>query len=167
MNENQAVDKFREGIEVKFGEGYENYLDEQGIPEKLVPKNVLNNVIDEQVDLGFNEFWETEKDSIDENNLFEKITEYISENYDSDYVFVKFQEKINEEQIKIDLLDGLVLILSSSEPYSVLSRNYWMQKARMVGSLKELSGYANGDDLEDFIMKYASDWEEIAKENKE
>lgn len=167
MNENQVKELFREGLQRKFSEGYEAYLEEKGIPENLVDNNVLSRVVDEQVDLGFDEFWNEEEESIDENNISDKITEYIKENYDDGYMFVKFQDKINEEQIKLDLLDALVSVLSSSEPYSVLSRNYWMSKARIVDSLKELSGYASGDDLEEFVMKYASDWEEVAKENRE
>lgn len=165
MNENQALAEFRKAIEEKFRFGYENYLEEQGIPEKLVSIDILDKVVQEQVDLGFDEFWEYEKAGINENNFSDKVTEYIDENYDSDYIYMQFESKIDEDKIALDLKDELVLRLINTEPYGNVSRSYWLTQANRVKSLKKLSAYASVDDLDDFVMTYASDWEEIASEN--
>lgn len=165
MNENQALSEFRKVIEEKFRFGYESYLEEKGIPEKLVSVGILEKIVNEQVDLGFNEFWDFEKANIDENNLSDKVLEYIDENYDSDYIYMQFESQIDEEQIGLDLKDELVLRLINTEPYGNTPRSYWLAQANRVETLKKLSAYANGDDLDDFIMTYASDWEEVANEN--
>lgn len=59
------------------------------------------------------------------------------------------------------------MFLINTEPYGNLSRGYWTDHVNQVDSIKELGEYDNEDGLQEFVMKYAPDWQEEAEENQE
>lgn len=167
MDKNEVTSSFREGIEERFQQGYDSYLEEKGIPDKFVPNNAVSNVVDEQVNLGFDDFWDEVKADISEDDYQDQISDYIKENYDDDFVTMQFEKEIDEDQIETDLKDDLILFLINTEPYGNLSRGYWTDHVNQVDSIKELGEYDNEDGLQEFVMKYAPDWQEEAEENQE
>lgn len=167
MNKTQVEAYFRKEIEKLVQDGYDRYLEEENIPSRLLPQSTVERIVYEQMDLGFSEFWEEEVDNLDGDNYTDKVSDYVNENYDADFITNKIEDKVDVETIKAGLLDELALRIINTEPYGYAPRSYWIGKARLVDSLKELGTYADGEDLTEFVEKYAPDWEEIAKENQE
>lgn len=168
MNEYQIIGKFRRVISEEVKTAYEIFVEENAIPQKLASKNqdIISQVTDEQTDLGFHDFIQ-KRDDISENEINEQIRDYVNDNYDNNFFMVKIEEKINQDQLREELTEELVLNLTNTEPYNVVPREYWYSQARRVSTIKELAEYTNTDGLEAFTEKYATDWEEIAKENQD
>lgn len=168
MNENQAIGNvitfLHAVIYEKVSDAYERFREENSIPQKSTSnKDVINQVTDEQTDLGYNDFIQQKELSPDDIN--NQIRDYVNENYDSDFFIVKIAEKIDYDELREELIEDLLLSLINTEPYNVVPREYWNNQARRVPNIKELAEYSKTDGLEPFVEKYAPEWEEIAKEN--
>ncbi len=164
MNENQLLKEFRNKVEERFNNKYEEFLHERGIPLRFVPRNALEKVVNKQMDFGFHEFVDEQKGEIKENNYTDKIDDYVAENYNDSYIYLQFEQVIKEEEIATKIKDELLSMLTTTDPYRNLPRSYWLTQVNKVRTLKELGRYV--EDVEDFIITYAPEWEEILEENR-
>ncbi|MCD0884755.1 hypothetical protein I5C66_03215, partial [Staphylococcus aureus] len=98
MNENQLLKEFRNKVEERFNNKYEEFLHERGIPLRFVPRNTLEKVVNKQMDYGFHEFVDEQKGEIKENNYTDKIDDYVAENYNDSYIYLQFEQVIKEEE---------------------------------------------------------------------
>lgn len=173
MNETQVRENFGNVVEFlrsvvleKVSAAYERFVEENEIPQKLSSnRDVINQVTDEQTDLGYDDF--IQKEDVSQNEINDQVRDYVNDNYDSDFFMSKIAEKINYDQLQEELTEDLILNLMNTEPYNVVSREYWYSQARRVPNIKELAEYIKTDGLEPFTEKYAPDWEEIAKQNQD
>lgn len=168
MEENQALGNvityLQDVILEKVTNAYEMFMEENSIPQKSADhKDVINQVTDEQTDLGYNDFIKSK--DLSQENINDQVREYVNANYDSEFFIVKVAEKIDYDEIRESLVEDLLLNLINTEPYNVVPREYWNNQARRVPNIKELAEYTKTDGLEPFVERYAPEWEEIAKEN--
>lgn len=77
---------------------------------------------------------------------------------------MKIADEIDEESLRLKMIDKLVEELRFTHPYNAIKGSYWHSKVNQVKSIKELHSYAYMDNLADFTYKYASDWKEIRDE---
>lgn len=167
MNENQIRENFRAVIFDKTNDTFGIFLNESAMPQKLeLQENVIYKVTEEQTDLAFDDFMQ-EVDQVSEDEINDLVRDYVNENYDTDFLMVKIEEKIDYDQIREELTDDLMLNLRNTEPYNVVPREYWYTQSRRVQNVEELAEYTKTDGLEPFTEKYAPDWEEIAKQNQD
>lgn len=167
MNENQIRELFRRNILEKVQEAFQVYLDENAVPKKLVShQDTTFQITEEQVDLAFEDFME-QLDENPEAEVQDQLKEYVNEQYDIDFFIVKIEEKLDVEQMQEELREELLLLLSNTEPYSVVPREYWYRQALKVQNIEELAKYTAEENLEIFTDKYAPEWEEVEKENRD
>lgn len=143
------------------------YINDQHIPRRKVREfEIIDKVTDEQLDLGIEEFTEIIRSEYNVNSkqVEEKASEYIRENYDNDYLYMKVEAQIDQEKIQKELKDDLVSELLSTPPYNQLERSYWVSRVNMLESIKELDSFAKTEDLEGFAGKYAPEWKELREE---
>ena len=95
MNKTQVEAYFRKEIEKLVQDGYDRYLEEEKIPSRLLPQSTVERVVYEQMDLGFSEFWEEEVDNLDGDNYTDKVSDYVNENYDADFITNKIEDKVD------------------------------------------------------------------------
>jgi len=168
MNETQSkadtISFFFNVIMDMVSHAYDTFLEEKSITQKRSSyEDVVNRVAEEHTDIGYNDFVVTRKE-LEDADINDQIKEYIDENYDTDFFVVKISEEIDEDQIREELTEDLLLTLMNTEPYNVVPREYWNDRARRVSDIQELSQYTETDGLEPFVETYAPDWEEIADE---
>ena len=149
-----------------LGELSENVEENSITQKRSFYQNVVPRVAEEQTDIGYNDFL-VSREELQDADINDQIRDYINENYDADFFVVKISEEIDEDRIREELTEDLLLNLTTTEPYRVVPREYWNDKARRVPDIQELSQYTETDGLEPFVEKYAPDWEEIADENQE
>src|SRR5699024_10643206 len=144
MSENQALGNvftfFHDVIYEKVSEAYDRFIDANSIPQKSESnRKVVNQVTDEQTELGYQDFMQ-QKD-ISQEDINDQVRDYVNENYDDDFLIVKVTEKVDYEALREELIEDLLLNLMNREPYNVVPREYWNNQARRVPSVKELSEY--------------------------
>lgn len=158
---NQAANVINKLLREKSEEAVEDYAQKNGI--KLLYINSLaisDKVVNSLEDSAVEEFMETyPKTTADTVN--DDASEYINENYDRDFMTNQVEHNINEDEIRENMTDDLVLMVENTEPYGNLdNRSYWLNAANRVQNLGEMQSYINGN-IAVFVERYASDWEEI------
>ena len=165
----KAKEIFIEKITLKVTDIFEDYLDD--FPSFVYSrfKGTIEEVTDEQVDLGFDELLEwLKEENISEDDVLEKVEEYVDENYDRDFLYQLVEREVDDDELTKDLEDELVLMLINTEPYGYAPREYWEAKVKEVSSVQELGNYAGSQDgSHRFVEDYASNWEEEIPEKEE
>lgn len=170
MSENQTIgsDIFRyikSGILNMAAEAYDAFIEENELQQqRSEQKDVVYEVADEQTENAYNDFLQTEKQ--DPEDINNQIKEYISENYDDEFFMVKISEKVDFDELREDLIDDLLLYLTTTEPYNSLPREYWNNQARRVPYIKELAEYTREGGADYFVEKYAPEWKVIVEQNQ-
>lgn len=162
----RAILKFKNLLSKRVARVLEEYLESNEIPSKLVAfGNLLSAIVDEQVDLGKGELANLiyTRGELSNDKINSIIKEFISENYDNDYLIYKIGEKIDTDSLKNELVDALVHQLSVAPRYRSVERSYWRHKLETVKSIKELFKYAQNEDLEGLTDRYVPEWEEMTK----
>lgn len=159
MQQSQLEKAFKEKLSEHFSTQFEKFLEEKGIPKKYVPYNIIEKII--QKEYVFVDDFIIEKKAIaTEENYNDIIIEFISENYDSEYISMKLEEAFDGEGIAEVLKMDLISQLIRREPYSRVSRSFWEAKVRTLTDFKEIIKYAEGDNLGEFVEIYAPEWKE-------
>jgi len=168
MDKNRVINALRGELLIKAQRSFEIYKQDNKLNQKYLggQNNIPELVTEEQVDLGKDEFFEYAED-LNENNFVDKVREYVAEQYDDDFMYGCIERKVNSDTIKELLADELVMKLINQEPYGYAPRRYWVDKVNQVHSLKELATYVETEECYEFVEKYASDWEDVMKENRE
>src|SRR5699024_396524 len=169
MSENQTVTSnilrfIQDALLDKAFEAYDAFIEENELyEERSNQQNVVYEVTEEQSDYAYNDFIQTEnRDKEDINN---KIKEYISVNCDDYFFMVKITEKIDYDKLREDLIEELLLYLTTNEPYNAMPRQYWNGQARRVPHVQELAKYAKTSGVDIFVERYAPEWKAIAEQN--
>lgn len=161
--ESIGLAKFWDTISNIGNQYLEDYLSDNNIlVSDLMPKNITELIADEVANSGFEEFVKVVND-VDENNISEKITDYIKSNYDQSYFNVKFERLINFDAIRETVSERLLLILENTEQFANVSSSYWLSAISKVGSLGELTKMATEDGVYSFVEKYAADYAEVGE----
>lgn len=149
----------------RVGEVYSDFKADNEIKTFNSQPDIPDHVASVQTDLGIDDFFEDRQ--VDENNLDDELEEFLDENYDYDFLYDEVEHEFDEDTFKEYLIDRLVLNLANTEPYRNVETSYWTQKARLIVTIKELAHYAQAeqDGLEEFVENYASDFEQVEKEN--
>ncbi|MDR0289055.1 MAG: hypothetical protein LBH78_03325 [Rickettsiales bacterium] len=161
MEQTQLENAFKEKLLEVFSAKYEEFLEEKGVSKNYVPYNVFDKVIQAQYE-GVDDFINENKTIADENNYNDIIQEFVSENYDSEFILMKFEESFNseEEGVAEKLKGDMIIQLINKEPYSRASRSFWEAKVRNLTNFKDIAKYSEGDDLGEFVEIYAPEWKE-------
>lgn len=166
MNDVQIEARFSKALEARIEEGFEIYLEENSIPRKMVGNEVVSRIYLEQRDLTFPDFL-MENESITEENIEDKVGVYIDQNFDDSYLINQFEQVVDEDELRSNLSEELVLSLINTEPYGAISRTEWTEKVRKVSNLKELAIYVETNDLNLFVEKYSPDFESKINEGSD
>lgn len=164
--ERRAIFKFRSLLSKRIAKSMEVYLEDKQIPIELISFNHLSSIlIDEQVELSATDLVNViaTKGELSNDKVNTIIKEFIQENYDNDYLNYKYDEKINSESLKNDVVETLVNQLIITPRYRDVEHAYWSYKLHMVQSTKELYKYAQNEDLEGLTTTYVPEWEEMKK----
>jgi len=166
MNENEILGDLSTEISERVNAAYEMFLEENSISHNMIEnQGVVDPITDEQADLCFDEFMEESKGT-SEDEMRDKIQEYVKETFDYEFLVMKVEEEIDTEKILEDLREELVLFLINTEPYGSAPREYWYNQSRQVHEIKELADYADTDGVHLFVDKYAPDWAEEVEEEE-
>ncbi|WDA67458.1 hypothetical protein [Lactococcus lactis] len=162
MQQYQLKTAFREGLSELFSEHFEVFLEEKGIPERYLPNDTLSRIVERQYDSGVDEFLNETKQIVDEDNYRVIVQDFLFENYDPDFMTLKFEESpsIDLEDVIEKLQQEVVLHLVNTEPYGNVSRDFWQSKVRQLQEIKTLARYAEGEDLFEFVETNAPEWQE-------
>lgn len=162
LTNNEIRTIFSKQVEEKIEEHLENYLLATGIPSKFVPRVIVDSLVSQYTTFDFDDFLKN-CENRDEADVRTNALYYCNESYKYDLLQKEFDNKMNLEQIRLDLQDELVLMLTNTEPYGYAPRSYWDTRVRKVESVRELGKFIEND-LESFIGKYASSWQYDSKE---
>lgn len=164
---NRSVNRFRAMLSKKITHRLESFLEEQQIPKEAISfAGIVDKLTEKQIDFGKKELIKSivENGEVNKDTVETLIREFVQENYSTDYLYMKIADEIDEESLRLKMIDKLVEELRFKHPYNAIKGSYWHSKVNQVKSIKELHSYAYMDNLADFTYKYASDWKEIRDE---
>lgn len=146
-----AYEEFKRQYNIKTGSSYDQ-------------AKVVEEIVDEQTDLGIDDFLDYDNDEnaddpLSENNVDERIKDYVEENYDSDFLITNIERKYNFDSARTDAIEEARLYLVNTEPYGNIPDSYWVAILNHV-SLNELLKYINSEDWNGFVEANAPDWQE-------
>lgn len=157
----QAANVINKLLREKSEEAVDNYVQDNGIERRYINSSgVIDKIVNSLEDSAVEEFMETyPKTKVDTVN--DDAREYIEENYDRDYMINQVEYNVDEDSVRENMSDDLVLTIQNTDPYGDLdNRSYWLNAANRVQNLGEMQSYINGN-IAVFVERYAPDWEEI------
>lgn len=157
----QAANVINKLLREKSEEAVDNYVQDNGIDRRYINSSVvIGKIVNSLEDSAVEEFMETyPKTKADTVN--DDAREYIEENYDRDYMINQVEYNVDEDSVRENMSDDLVLTIQNTDPYGNLdNRSYWLNAANRVQNLGEMQSYINGN-IAVFVERYAPDWEEI------
>lgn len=157
----QAANVINKLLREKSEEAVDNYVQDNGIDRRYINSSVvIGKIVNSLEDSAVEEFMETyPKTKADTVN--DDAREYIEENYDRDYMINQVEYNVDEDSVRENMSDDLVLTIQNTDPYGDLdNRSYWLNAANRVQNLGEMQSYINGN-IAVFVERYAPDWEEI------
>lgn len=161
---NEVQDLMRSELYTKATEAFDYYVDETGISRRYLNQGAPSEVENEELNDAVDEFM----DNIDPDpdNLREQIQDFLDNEYPMGYLYQEIERYQNQDEIREEMTDDLLLFLNNTEPYGVhqsdeLSR-YWQRGAANIPSLSEFAKYLSEDGIVSFVEKYCPDWEEVA-----
>lgn len=160
---NRGKTLLRSNVHQKVSRAYDKVHHDLDLPANLgIKSRTIQAVVDAQMNACMNDYLQLLRDS--EASLSTEILqftrEYVQENFDDSFLYVKVADKVNIEQLMLEHSDKLVSILTVVAPYKNAPRAYWGQQVAKVKSFKELYGYVESEDLETFVLNYCPDWKE-------
>lgn len=163
---NQAENVIRDRLTEKAEETVDAYLQNKGVkPLYLNRAEVEHKVVYSLLDSAIDEFMEVYPKTT-EATVIDDAREYVDENYDDSFMYNQVEHFVDEDEIKENMADDLVLTVENTDPYgNVDNSTYWRNAANRVQNLEEMQTYINGE-VAIFVERYAPDWEEVSDQAK-
>ncbi|QIA88498.1 hypothetical protein [Lactobacillus johnsonii] len=149
----------------KANKAFEEYVDKTGISPRYLnqsaPILVANDTLNDAVD----DFMK-QVDPV-QDTLREQIQDYLNEEYPIGYLSSEIDRRQNEEEIRSEMTDELLLLLDNTLPYAAADTEalapYWGRGIAKIHSLSEFAKYLNEDRIDSFVEKYCPDWKEVTQ----
>ncbi len=162
---NEVQNLMRSELYQKTDKAFEEYVDQTGISPRFLnqdaPTLVANDTLSDAVD-DFMERVEPVQDT-----LREQIQDYLDEEYPMGYLYSEIDRYQNDEEIRSEMTDELLLYLDNTRPYGAADtdalRPYWVRGATNIPSLSEFAKYLSEDGINLFVEKYCPNWEEVTQ----
>lgn len=150
-------------LPIKVLERYQIFLQNNYIllgsdmDQNLVEKYLSENM-DQIIDKSITKSQQMDKSIINDyltnviNDLEPSIDSYFETNFDEDLALDKAKQKV---------LDNLM----STIPYLTVGKEYWENKLNSITSYNQIKMYQHADNLEQFVVQFASDFEDELKQN--
>lgn len=162
----EATRLFHKELFERVSEAYEDFREQNNISQAIYAQvNITNGITDEQTDMAMDEFLDEYTDIQTQDEVSEAVRNYISENYDPDFLLAQVENKYDMDTVHETASDELILLLHNTEPYGDATDGYWEDKVRTSQiQTFELAKFATEDGVQSFVEEYAPDWENEALE---
>jgi conjugal transfer/entry exclusion protein len=161
----REVEKSLSRVAQNVYEGFEqdNLLDKYPMYKQEGPVSLF---VEEQTEPCSEEITEEYQDAVpklDKNTAPSLVQQYIAENYDTSFVYDQLSRKYDYDKAFEEARDQLQNMLQNTEPYHSYNLSYFMSKANSINNLTELFRYATTDGVNEFVEKYAPEYETEAQ----
>lgn len=158
-----AFNEFQQQLKAKAAIVYDFMMEEKNMPYEIINSNqhIIDKFAYEQATMGIDEFEAEQDEVINENNVQEKISDYLTDGYDTDFIKFNLEAALPDDEIKKFLTHDLFLAVTNKSPYGEVSEFFWKEKIDSIQSDSELAGYVKTQNVEEFVEKYAPEWYEL------
>lgn len=163
---NQAESVIRDRLTEKADTAIDTYVQNEGFEHRYIDGTVVEGkIVDALLESAVDEFMEFYPKTT-EGTVIDDAREYVDENYDEGFMTNQVEHFVDEDSIRENMADDLVLTVENTDPYgNVDNSTYWRNAANRVQNLGEMQTYINGD-VAIFVERYAPDWEEVSDQSK-
>ena len=165
--ENTARTLLIEKLEMALERAYQDFMGQNKMPTFICDEgeyhDVVRKIAYKQAGLSVEELI-AEYPDLSEENINNRVTEYVLENFDQDFLMSSIDQELNKDSIRNRLVNNIVLILYNMEPYGKAPAGYWLEQVKKIQTIEELGGYIEEANYDELVEEYAEDWQDVLSE---